>query len=605
MRPVTTTIKVLLAAAIALTLRTAGAEAPFWPSWSTTALPAANSMVQSGANPDVILLVRGSSDPVRSLDGGATFASFTVLGIQPQVIVPAPRSDVFYAMSAQPRIGDTPAPQLYRSDDAGATWRQVAPAAGAGGWIGNITVDMNPDVLYGTRMEESSCFTGFCGYAGAEPFRSIDGGHTWQSIGSAVTGHDVILQAAISSNGRVLYAANNNGIFRTLNSGATWDYVHNVSLDTGQVGEIAVDQVDPSTAYVRLSLYPTNGAQVLVTDDAGETWRMAAVPDAPGTGASYVHLITDPVQAGRVFFVGDEGHVFESTDRARTWKRVAGAGGILSQNSLSLSADGDNRSILASDGSFVRRVEIHPDSYVLGSDLWWNPMQSGRGMTITQHADGKVFVAWYAYDTQGQQVWRVIPEGAWQDAKTLTGSIYETRGPFYFQGAFDPARVSVAMVGDATLAFDSDSRATFTYRLNEGNDGTIPIVRESFGTPHGTRMGGYGDLWWNPNESGWGVAVNQQYDKVFAAWYVYDATGRPQWLVLPDSTFSLTAQGTGFSGPIYVTSGPPSTGVFDPRSVTVTPVGTATLLFPDRANGTLTYTAFGQTATRQISRQPF
>jgi hypothetical protein len=37
----------------------------------------------------------------------------------------------------------------------------------------------------------------------------------------------------------------------------------------------------------------------------------------------------------------------------------------------------------------------------------------------------------------------------------------------------------------------------------------------------------------------------------------------------------------------------------------VTPVGTATLLFPDRANGTLTYTAFGQTATRQISRQPF
>jgi hypothetical protein len=70
---VTTTIKVLLAAAIALTLRTAGAEAPFWPSWSTTALPATNSMAQSGANPDVILLVRGSSDPVRSLDGGATF----------------------------------------------------------------------------------------------------------------------------------------------------------------------------------------------------------------------------------------------------------------------------------------------------------------------------------------------------------------------------------------------------------------------------------------------------------------------------------------------------------------------------------------------------
>src|SRR6185503_20528130 len=103
-----------------------------------------------------------ADDPVRSLDGGVTYAPFTVLGIRPQSITPAPQPGVFYAMSPQPLVGDSPAPILYRSDDAGATWREVAPLAGGGGWIGNITVDLNPDVLYGTRMEESSCFTGLC-----------------------------------------------------------------------------------------------------------------------------------------------------------------------------------------------------------------------------------------------------------------------------------------------------------------------------------------------------------------------------------------------------------------------------------------------------------
>jgi len=583
----------------------AGAEVPFWPHWAPTGLPAANSIAVSPADPNVILAVRSADDPVRSLDGGVTYAPFTVLGIRPQSITPAPQPGVFYAMSPQPLVGDSPAPILYRSDDAGATWREVAPLAGGGGWIGNITVDLNPDVLYGTRMEESSCFTGLCAYAGAEPFRSIDGGRTWQSIGSVVTGHEVIVQPALSSNGSVLYAGGSSGIFRTIDSGASWQRVHDVSVDTGSVDEIAVDQVDPRTAYVRFGGYPTNGTRVLVTEDAGATWRTATTPDAFGNGDSPRHLLADPTQAGHVFYVGDEGHVLESTDRAQSWRRVAGASGALWQGSLAISADGDRRFILAGDESSTRVAEIHSDSYVLGSGLWWNPTQSGRGMTITQHSNGKVFVAWYAYDTQGQQVWRVIPEGTWQDAKTLTGAIYETRGPGYFQGAFDPARVSATVVGDATLAFDFDSSATFTYRLSEGTQGTIPIFRQAYGTPHGTRMGGYEDLWWNADEPGWGVAVSQQYDKVFAAWYVYDSAGHPQWLVLPDSTFSLTAQGTGFSGQVYVTSGPASTAGFDPRQVTTTPVGTATLQFPDRDHGTLTYTAFGQAATRRISRQPF
>ena len=38
-------------------------------------------------------------------------------------------------------------------------------------------------------------------------------------------------------------------------------------------------------------------------------------------------------------------------------------------------------------------------------------------------------------------------------------------------------------------------------------------------------------LWWNPNESGWGIHFTQRGNVIFAAWYTYDGTGAPKWYV--------------------------------------------------------------------------
>src|SRR6185503_19971412 len=51
--------------------------------------------------------------------------------------------------------------------------------------------------------------------------------------------------------------------------------------------------------------------------------------------------------------------------------------------------------------------------------------------------------------------------------------------------------------------------------------------------PPGPRMYSYQGLWWNPNESGWGVNIAQQGDVWFAAWYTYDRSGKPTWFVMP------------------------------------------------------------------------
>ena len=36
------------------------------------------------------------------------------------------------------------------------------------------------------------------------------------------------------------------------------------------------------------------------------------------------------------------------------------------------------------------------------TDLWWNPNESGWGLTITQHPSTNIFAAWYVYGSDGK-----------------------------------------------------------------------------------------------------------------------------------------------------------------------------------------------------------
>ena len=61
-------------------------------------------------------------------------------------------------------------------------------------------------------------------------------------------------------------------------------------------------------------------------------------------------------------------------------------------------------------------------------------------------------------------------------------------------------------------------------------------------------------LWWNPNESGWGLNLNQQGSLMFATLFTYDASRAPLWLVM--SGGALQADGVTFTGDLYRTTGP-------------------------------------------------
>src|SRR4051812_7271137 len=56
----------------------------------------------------------------------------------------------------------------------------------------------------------------------------------------------------------------------------------------------------------------------------------------------------------------------------------------------------------------------------------------------------------------------------------------------------------------------------------------------------------FSDLWWNPNESGWGLnLVQHATSKVFGVMYTYEAPNRPLWLVITEGTWVSSLQYSG------------------------------------------------------------
>jgi len=113
----------------------------------------------------------------------------------------------------------------------------------------------------------------------------------------------------------------------------------------------------------------------------------------------------------------------------------------------------------------------------------------------------------------------------------------------------------------------------------------------------------YTDMWWNPQESGWGINITQHPSgRLFGSWYTYDASGAPLWFTLQPGQWTST---TTYTGPVYRTTGPNYAAPFDPSRITVAAVGSGTFSFDSARSGTFTYTVGPVTSSRRIERMVF
>ncbi len=112
-------------------------------------------------------------------------------------------------------------------------------------------------------------------------------------------------------------------------------------------------------------------------------------------------------------------------------------------------------------------------------------------------------------------------------------------------------------------------------------------------------------LWYNPQESGWGVNIIQQAEVLFVTMFVYDSSNKPIWFSGSDVSFaSVDAQGGfTFTGALYQTTGSYYGANYNPVQSSVTQVGTVSLRFASYTTGTMTYTVNGVTVVKNIIPQ--
>lgn len=103
------------------------------------------------------------------------------------------------------------------------------------------------------------------------------------------------------------------------------------------------------------------------------------------------------------------------------------------------------------------------------TDMWWNPSESGWGISFTQHSSNQAFVVWYTYDPRetlatgrAKPLWLVMPGGRWVTPTRFTGDVYVTLGMPFNQAGSNKRQT---IVGTFTFDFTSASTGTFTYNI--------------------------------------------------------------------------------------------------------------------------------------------
>ncbi|HTR79710.1 MAG TPA: hypothetical protein VMH39_16455, partial [Gemmatimonadaceae bacterium] len=178
---------------------------------------------------------------------------------------------------------------LYRSDDGGTTWRQMAANDsrihnGQNGYNCGVYVDpQNPDIVY--TINTSS-------------FKSTDGGNTFTGFKGAPGGDDPQQMWIDPTNGQRMLLGVDQGATVSLDGGKTWSSWYNQS--TEQVYHISVDNSYPYWVYAT-----QQDAGSVGTRSRGDLGEVTPWDWYPTAGYEFGFIVADPLNPKIVYARGE------------------------------------------------------------------------------------------------------------------------------------------------------------------------------------------------------------------------------------------------------------------------------------------------------------
>jgi polyhydroxybutyrate depolymerase len=238
--------------------------------------------------------------------------------------------------------------------------------------------------------------------------------------------------------------------------------------------------------------------------------------------------------------------------------------------------------------------------------LWWTPGEDGWGLALSEQ-NGILFPIWYSYDVSGRPTWLIGLAMERQADGSHLGQLAITEGVPLASISGASALRNSRIVGTLRLHPHADGLLRMSYEW-EGRagerwlerTGPIPIPACSASTATRVAARNLTDIWWNPQEPGWGMHLVQSGDALFLSWYSYAPDGQPMWLV----SSLLRVGGERFEGRLLQPqAGVPFHQIAGPATSFPLPdVGLIRITRVDGERADLEFTVDGVSRTRRIER---
>ena len=147
------------------------------------------------------------------------------------------------------------------------------------------------------------------------------------------------------------------------------------------------------------------------------------------------------------------------------------------------------------------------------------------------------------------------------------------------------------------------ANATWNWPTGHVDGARVAAAKRTAPSLQGT--GYINDLWFPPEEAGWGLNLVDQGDTAFATLFVYDAQNRPHWYSASNLIAGITNGRPAWSGNLEESTGPYFGGNFNPSQVTRRVVGTMSFILQENGDGALGFTVNGVTAVKTVKRYAF
>ena len=255
----------------------------------------------------------------KSTDGGASWKHMGLKNSEHigMIAVDPRNSDVVYAAACGPLWSAGGDRGLYKTTDGGETWTPILTISEHTG-VNEVHLDPRyPDIIYAAaHQRRRHVFTLIDGGPESGLYKSTDAGQTWKKINKGLPAGDKgRIGLAISlADSDYIYAIveaqrGQGGFFRSLNGGASWEKRSGYSSSGNYYQEIMGDPKDRDRVY-------SMNTFLQVTDDGGKTWE--ALGDRSKHWDSHA-LWINPKNTN-YYLNGNDGGVYESFDRGKTWK---------------------------------------------------------------------------------------------------------------------------------------------------------------------------------------------------------------------------------------------------------------------------------------------